>query len=359
MGRRHLRLGHEHDGSPVSLAVRGRTIVVAGEPGSGKSWVAGLICEQSILQGYAVCIIDPEGDYLTLEALPGVVVLGGDDPPPGARELTRAVAHPDTSVVIDLSKRSHQEKIDYVNTVMPMLAALRRQSGLPHKILLDEAHYFLRQVRHTRLIDPQLAGYIIVTYRLSSLDPAIRAPGDIVALVTRERSPGEVDAILAMSHPAPDRSASLAILADLRADEAALLPGVEEAGGIVRRFTIAPRLTAHVRHRAKYVEMPVSDGQAFVFNERTPARRAQSLQQFVELLDSLPSAYIRGHLERHDFSRWLAEVFRDRPIAAHVAALEARALQDDARVIADAIVQAIRARYDMRAEEGAPEPSSA
>ena len=105
--------------------------------------------------------------------------------------------------------------------------------------------------------------------------------------------------------------------------------------------------------------MPVSDGQAFVFNERAPAHRAQSLQQFVELLDRLPSPYIQGHLERHDFSRWLAEVFRDRPIAAHVAALEARALQDDARVIADAIVQAIRARYDMKAEEGAPEPSGA
>ena len=79
MGRRRLSLGHQHDGREVTLAVRGRTILIAGEPGTGKSWLAGLLCEQSILQGYCLCIVDPEGDYRTLEALPGVITLGGDD----------------------------------------------------------------------------------------------------------------------------------------------------------------------------------------------------------------------------------------------------------------------------------------
>ena len=81
-GRRRLLLGYEHDGTEVSLAVRGRTILIAGEPGSGKSQLAGLLCEQLILQGYCVCIVDPEGDYESLSALPNVVTLGGDDPPP-------------------------------------------------------------------------------------------------------------------------------------------------------------------------------------------------------------------------------------------------------------------------------------
>ena len=102
-------------------------MLIAGEPGSGKSWLAGLLCEQLILQGYCLCIIDPEGDYRSLEALPGVVMMGGDDPPPRARELAQALRYPDTSVVIDLSKVPHQDKQEYLRELLPLLAALRRQ----------------------------------------------------------------------------------------------------------------------------------------------------------------------------------------------------------------------------------------
>ena len=89
------------------------------------------------------------------------------------------------SLIIDLSKLPHHDKLEYVGTLMPLLAAMRRQTGLPHKILLDEAH-FLAHTEHTRLIDPALAGYIVVTYRLSGVDPALRMIGETVTFVTRE-----------------------------------------------------------------------------------------------------------------------------------------------------------------------------
>jgi hypothetical protein len=44
---------------------------VAGDSRSGKSWVTGLLCEQLILYGYCLCLVDPEGDSTSLEALPG------------------------------------------------------------------------------------------------------------------------------------------------------------------------------------------------------------------------------------------------------------------------------------------------
>ena len=92
--RRRLLLGYTEDGREFSLAVRGRNVLVAGDAKSGKSWVAGLLCEQLILHGYCVCVIDPEGDYRSLEALPGVSILGGEDPPPTPRELLRALRYP-------------------------------------------------------------------------------------------------------------------------------------------------------------------------------------------------------------------------------------------------------------------------
>ena len=347
MGRRRLILGRQYDGAEVSLAVRGRTILIAGEPGTGKSWLAGLLCEQSILQGYCLCIIDPEGDYRSLEALPSVITLGGDDPPPHARELVRALRHPDVSVIVDLSKVAHREKREYLRTLLPLLVTLRRNTGLPHKILLDEAHYFLGGPDISRLVDLELAGYIFVTYRISSLPAAIRATADAVVLVTRETDPEEARTLLTMCRPQPCAGVSPDVFQDLQTTEAALLPGAEEAHGQVRRFQLAPRLTAHVRHRTKYLDMPVLDSQAFMFTgDGRPGARARTLKEFTGLLTALPADRLAGHLRRHDFSRWIEDVFRDRPLAAHLRKVEAGVETDNPRDVADSVAQAIRARYE-------------
>jgi hydroxymethylpyrimidine pyrophosphatase-like HAD family hydrolase len=348
MGRRRLFLGHQHNGEPVSLAVRGRTILIAGEPGTGKSWLAGLLCEQLILQGYCVCIIDPEGDYRELEALPSVITLGGDDPPPQARELVRALRYPDVSVIVELSKISHREKREYLQTLLPLLVNLRHRTGLPHKILLDEAHYFLNRPESRRLIDPELAGYILVTYRISGIDPSIRETSDVVVLVTRETDAFEADTLRSLCRPSQAATeAASNIFGNLAMNEAALLPGAQEASGQMRRFQLAPRFTAHVRHQTKYLDMPIAERHAFVFTENGRAgARARTLKAFLGLLTSLPPATIDGHLRRHDFSRWIDEVFRDHPLAAHLHDLEQQVDTDTTLEIVEAMTQAIRARYE-------------
>jgi hydroxymethylpyrimidine pyrophosphatase-like HAD family hydrolase len=351
MGRRRLLLGHQHDGTPVELTVRGRTILIAGEPGTGKSWLAGLICEQLILQGYCLCIIDPEGDYRSLETLPNVITLGGDDPLPRARELVRALRHPDVSVIVDLSKVSRHEKSEYLDTLLPLLAALRRRTGLPHKILLDEAHHFLGGPASAQRVDPELAGYIFVTYRLSSLDEDIRSTSDAVVLVTHESDPIEAEAISNLRRLESGEKVTPDVFRSLALNEVVLLPGVEESHGTLRRFRLAQRLTAHVRHRTKYLDMPVNDSQAFVFSvQGHPGPRAQSLKSFIGLLTTLPASEIELHLPRHDFSRWIDEVFRDGALAAHVRGIESRSMEDS-RASLVAIAQAIRARYETSADQ--------
>ena len=165
-------------------------------------------------------------------------------------------------------------------------------------------------------------------------------------MVTRETDPEEAKALLAMCRPQPC-AITADVFRDLKTTEAALLPGAEEAHGQVRRFQLAPRLTAHVRHKTKYLDMPVLDSQAFVFTGNgRPGARARTLKEFTGLLTALPSDRLVGHLRRHDFSRWIDGVFRDRPLAIHPPRVEARVDADDPRDVADAIVQAIRARYE-------------
>ena len=192
------------------------------------------------------------------------------------------------------------------------------------------------------------------SYRISALDASIRMTGDAVVMVTRETDPQEVESLAGLCRPQPCGDVQPAFFRDLGTNEAALLPGTEESGGHARRFQLAPRLTAHVRHRAKYLDMPVADARAFAFtDDGRPGPRASTLKEFLGLLAALPVNQIEAHLRRHDFSRWLQHVFRDKPLARTCAPLKAVSTQENARDVSADIAQAIRARYGTAAERSA------
>ena len=354
MGRRRLALGVERDGTPVSLAIRGRAVVIAGDPGTGKSWLAGLICEQLILQGYGICLIDPEGDYRSLAQLPGVILFGGDEPPPDPHELIRVLRHPDLSLLLDLSRYPHRQKSEYLHTLLPMIAAMRRRTGLPHRVLLDEAHYFINAGDVPRWAERDLDGYVLVTYRASLLVPAIRVASDAVVIVTREGDPRETETLARLCQPPLPVDASHMSFSDLALNEAALLPGPEESQGRLRRFRVGRRLTSHVRHRSKYLDAPVTEERAFVFTRGGQAGpRARTLKEFMGLLVTLPADIVDAHVRRHDVSRWLADVFREPGVAATLRNIEERVGEDSIEDVAADLAHAIRARYETSIEAAA------
>jgi hypothetical protein len=347
--RRRLLLGHTDAGQALSLAIRGRNVLVAGEPKSGKSWVAGLLCEQLILYGYSICVIDPEGDYTSLEVLPGVSVLGGRDPLPRPKDLVRALRHSEVSIVIDLSHTEHTRKLEYVRSVLTALAELRRSTGLPHRIILDEAHYFLQDPESRRLLDLEISGYTFVTYRASSLCPeSLRASQAI--LVTRETDPAEIQALRSLCTCAARTDAEwMALLRNLVIGEAAALPVTEEAQGDIRRIHLAPRLTPHVRHLAKYLDIPVEESHAFVFWSSTgpTGQRAHTLGELARVLDHEPAARFDGHLRRKDFSRWITSVFGDYQLGNDISKIEDHYRDTGSGETVDEIVREIQSSYDI------------
>lgn len=336
--------------APVRTSILGRNILVAGDPCSGKSWIAGLFAEDLLLHGYCLCIIDPEGDYAALESLPGVVVFN-DVTPPRLSDVTRALRHPDTSIVLDLSSMSHGEKLSYVHELFAMLVQLRRRTGLPHWIVVDEAHYFLTQPETERWIDFDLAAYVLITYRPSHLHPALLgATGTII--VTPLTDPDEVVTLTKLNGTLGAESEWGDVLGGLGIDEAAIVPRHASDGRLPQRFTIAPRLTPHVRHRAKYVEVPMPAELAFHFtcNGQNFGAPARTLREFTNLQSRLPAESVEGHARRGDFSRWIAKVFGDQPLATAIHQVEEQFRQGRIRNLPEALSRLIRDRYGVSVE---------
>jgi hypothetical protein len=113
-------------------------------------------------------------------------------------------------------------------------------------------------------------------------------------------------------------------LGHLALDEAVLLPNATEANGSVRHLQLLPRLTLHVRHRQKYLDVPVLGRHAFVFTRGglPTGQRAATLADFVRVIRADPPDVLSDHLRRGDLSRWIGDVFGDTLLASQLAALE-------------------------------------
>ncbi|MBI3968805.1 MAG: HAD hydrolase family protein, partial [Chloroflexi bacterium] len=346
LSRRHrFTLGHSDTGKLLALAVPGRNLLIAGDPHTGKSWLAGLLCEQLILQRYCVCVVDPEGEYTTLQSLPGVEVWGGDSLLPRPAKLAQMLQYPDVNLVVDLSRLALDDKRGYVASLLSTLVMLRRRTGLPHRIVLEEAHYFLGGPEVSALIDLDHGGYTFVTYRPSQLHPTAVAAGQSV-LVTRLTDQNEIDATARLGGRA-DVTGWAELCSSLAVGEVALLPVTTDVTATPRRLLLVPRLTAHVRHRQKYLDVPIADCYAFVFTQHgvPTGVRARNMAELTAAIRASSAEALDEHLRRWDFSSWIANVFADYPLAARLNEIERRYATDQSVDAREAVVDAIAERY--------------
>ena len=218
---------------------------------------------------------------------------------------------------------------------------------------MDEAHYFLHEPNIKRLLDVELGAYTIVTYRPSDLHPDLLGAIDVV-VAKRLTDVHEVETLLAMAKDKRVDPRAPSILSELSTDEAVAV--AREAEGQLRRFKLLPRLTTHVRHRAKYFDFEVVSGQEFVFTEHgkpigSPAR---SLKQFAALLQGYSATAISDHARRGDFSRWIANVFHDHSLASDIRKIEQRYRVNHLSDVRQSITALILARYGSSADTRRP-----
>jgi hydroxymethylpyrimidine pyrophosphatase-like HAD family hydrolase/energy-coupling factor transporter ATP-binding protein EcfA2 len=324
LGRHYLPLGEQADGKPVTVAAHGTRLLVVGPSGTGKSTLTGVLAERILDADRCFLLLDPEGDYRTLADLERVVVFGGkgEQALPAPEELEQLLRHPRTSLVLDLSAMTMAEKVGYATKVLAVVTAVRSTRGLPHWLIIDEAHHIMPAEGSpaAELVRAGTEPLALITLAARDLAPAMaRLPTEVASTEIAAFREGVASVLGARGETLPP---PLADGPALERGEAALAWLASEPR--VVRFRVGKRRVLHRRHIRKYTEGELPPDRSFFF--RGPAGalnlRAANLARFVELADGVDEQTWSHHLRRGDYSAWMREQIKDPELAAEIETVE-------------------------------------
>jgi phosphoglycolate phosphatase (TIGR01487 family) len=333
---------------PVGIPARGVNVLVHGDSLSGKSWLAGGLVERLVASRYAVCVLDPEGDYHVLARLPGVTWAEIRTEAALGRLLARVEHDPAASVVADLSPLPHAKKLRLIEAGLARIRELRGSLGRPHWVILDEAHYALHgEGIRPDAIDLEAKGFCLATYRSSWLRDSVAKAMDVVVLARTAAADELAFLRSAFAGPGTAAERAIAVLPELPRGEFVVLEPHEGGPREARAFVPAPRATQHVRHLRKYADSVTPLERRFFF--RHPAGRvvgaADSLNSFRQAVAAVEDAVLAHHARRGDFSRWVLDTFSDRELGVQLRKTEARWRRGESRDLRQAIDRLIALRY--------------
>jgi HAD superfamily hydrolase (TIGR01484 family) len=311
------------------------SLLISGGSGSGKSRFVTLLAERMLEKGQEFCIIDPEGDYDTLE---GAIKIGDEQWPPSIDETVQLLGRTDLSIVVSTLALDLAGRRRLFERLLPALLDLRERTGRPHWLIVDEAHHFLPQIdgEASAALGRHLEGVVLVT-----IDPRWLAPEVLK----------QVDILLALGRGAPGILRTFARATGLQAPSSrACRP--DEALLLLRGEAAAPRPVrtgnprqSHERHRGKYALGNVGHKRSFHFTNGAGSSlgAARNLAEFVSLAQAVPDAVWDRHLHAGDFGAWFLDVIRDEVLAQQAILLAEEASNADRT--RRRIIDSIRERY--------------
>ena len=164
----------------AQLVMTGRGCII-GQSGSGKSFLMSLIAEQLLNLGLPFCVIDTEGEYISLKnGSRNVLVVGGENGDLPAdidfEKLFKSSLESSIPVIFDVS--DVLDKANAVYNALSSLYAIEEKERKPYPVLIEEADIFAPQIVRQKInIIEELSvrgrkrgiGLIVATQRPSNI----------------------------------------------------------------------------------------------------------------------------------------------------------------------------------------------
>ena len=315
MTRRRIALGTNRNGERSTIAPVGENVLIAGTSGSGKSTLAHALLEQLIDNGYQTCVIDPEGDYPSMEKM---IVFGNSQRGPTVSEVVTALENPKEQVIVNLVGLPLEDRPAFFLDLLPKLQEKRRNTGRPHRILVDEAHHLLpKNWRATPESVRELQSMLFVTVHPDRLAPQVMDAVDVAVALGQD----PLSTLRSIMDRQQARTAALHG-EELKPGEALLWRKTD--GRTVERLLMAVPRVERQRHRRKYAEGELPPERSFYFKgpDGKLNLRAQNLIMFRQIADGVDDETWLHHLRQGDYSHWMETAIKDASLAQIVQEVE-------------------------------------
>lgn len=343
LARHDITLGKNAQGKRIALSPFRASTLVVGSSGGGKSTVVAGLVERLRDAKYNFCIIDPEGDYDSVES---AVVLGGPEHAPTIDECVQLLSKPDQNAVINLLGVKLNDRPWFFLSLFARVRELRARTGRPHWLIVDEAHHAMpANWRPTdQTLPERLDGVLMVSVSPKLVAPSVlRALDTIIVLGDRPRE--MLREFTDANRITPVEGAPEA----LEAGTALLWSTAAGAEPTIAR--VEPGRTERRRHLRKYAEGELPEDRSFFFRgpEGKLNLRAHNLVLFMDLADGVDDETWLFHLRRGEISQWLRRGIKDETLANQAAAIE-RNEQLDAAASRRKLRELIEATYTLPAQ---------
>jgi HAD superfamily hydrolase (TIGR01484 family) len=334
--RHHIVLGKAGD-EMVTLDPYSSNVMVCGTSGSGKSTLTTGLLERFSKAGYQFAILDPEGDY---ESLDIVVGLGSPKSAPPPSEVLDVLRIPGQNVGINMLGLAVEHRPEYFAQLLPALADLRTRTGRPHWLVIDEAHHLLPATWDKAEAPLRPHGTLYVTVHPGSVARAVIDTLDTLIVIGDKVDQTVRELCQVAKLPVP----ILAATGKLPTGQALYWKLGTPRTVVVQ--TEPPKLE-RTRHSRKYMEGNLGRARSFYF--RGPAGKlnlkAHNLQLFVHLAAGVDDETWLYHAKQGEYSRWIRTEVKDGELADEIAQIES--LDIPSR---EAVRAAIEKRYTLPAD---------